>query len=207
MSARGCLAAAPSAFTVRAHVEHVRRIRHENPRWGYKRIGHRLSDDLGVQLESKHYQQLRVLLRADTAVLAALPLTDVHDGGGGEDERNHGDELEDQRTTSGRCHTVALLLPRADAKWIPMFYRLLTATMDGYVQVHPPDLPYPLNGLQIRVSTGAYPLSGISAVYLCRGSPFARCSDEPNTMTGGEFVGYTSTYAVMMFYGEVLRRG
>ena len=53
------------------HADKVRKISDENPDWGYKRVGDRLGEDLGVQLESKHYQAVRKLLKAESADPAA----------------------------------------------------------------------------------------------------------------------------------------
>ena len=103
------------------------------------------------------------------------------------------------------CHTVALLLPRPDDQFVSLLYRLLTSSTHGYVAVEPPEGRFPMNGWQVRLAySSAYALWEL---YLCRGAPFAAYEHQPNGMADGQFQGYISTFAMMMFYYHVFRGG
>ena len=68
MAARKRPAAAPPPIgDMRQHTQTIREIIDDHPDWGYKRIGAKLEEVMGVTLESKDYQAVLRVQKAQPA--------------------------------------------------------------------------------------------------------------------------------------------
>ena len=93
MSSRKRPAAAPPPIgDVSEHADLVREIITAHPDWGYKRVGTKLGEDLGVTLEPKDFQAVMRVLKAERAEPAApAPALQDFDG----NVRDHVDAIKD----------------------------------------------------------------------------------------------------------------